>query len=147
MTAGTTSRRILLTTAVLLFCSTRVSADDPQPGINPDHVGYALYQSVCSECHGVRGDGQGPRAAGLQPPPPDHTQLRGADDWPMGRDDLARVIDGRRTFRAHGVGGMPVWGWIFVPGEPDEALRERARRQLINALAEYVVSIQRTGRE
>jgi mono/diheme cytochrome c family protein len=147
MAFGTTSRGVLSATALLVFSSAQVSADDREPGVNPDHVGYALYQSVCSECHGVRGDGQGPRAAELQPPPADLTRLRGPDDWPMGRDDLARVIDGRRTFRAHGVGGMPVWGWIFAPEEPDKELRERARRQLINALANYVVSIQRTGRE
>ena len=60
---------------------------------------------------------------------------------------MARVIDGRSTFRAHGDGQMPVWGWIFVPDEPDPERRERARSDLIYTLADYIVSIQRTGQE
>lgn len=35
--------------------------------------GEALYQSQCSSCHGVSGDGRGPDAAKLDPPPIDFT--------------------------------------------------------------------------
>ena len=37
--------------------------------------GARLYKSYCSPCHGLKGDGRGPRARNelLQPPPRDHT--------------------------------------------------------------------------
>ena len=37
--------------------------------------GGRIYKSFCSPCHGIEGDGRGPRARNelLQPPPRDHT--------------------------------------------------------------------------
>jgi mono/diheme cytochrome c family protein len=35
--------------------------------------GQVLYQQNCAECHGSAGRGDGPRAAGLNPPPVDLT--------------------------------------------------------------------------
>ncbi|HHJ14082.1 MAG TPA: c-type cytochrome [Gammaproteobacteria bacterium] len=37
--------------------------------------GKALYAEQCAACHGVNGAGDGPQAAGLQPPPVDFTDL------------------------------------------------------------------------
>jgi high-affinity iron transporter len=40
------------------------------PSAAPDPVrGAALYQELCSSCHGASGDGHGPAAANLDPPP------------------------------------------------------------------------------
>ena len=35
-------------------------------------AGDAVYQKYCASCHGSRGDGQGPAAAGLNPTPARH---------------------------------------------------------------------------
>jgi hypothetical protein len=56
----------------------------------------------------------------------------------MNLAELMKVIDGRRTVRAHGTATMPVWGQVFeeaLEGEPRQhiqALRE------VQAVAEYV---------
>lgn len=40
------------------------------PNTAPDFAtGQALYSENCASCHGVNGDGKGPNAAGLNPPP------------------------------------------------------------------------------
>lgn len=41
--------------------------------------GAALYQAQCAACHGATGDGRGPAAAGLEPPPTDFTDLERAN--------------------------------------------------------------------
>jgi mono/diheme cytochrome c family protein len=110
-------------------------------GLNPDHLGYALYQSLCAECHGVRAEGNGPRARRFDPPPVDLTRLQGLDGAPPSLERLTRVIDGRRTIRAHEEDGMPIWGEQLVATEPNSGRRERARIHLVQTLAEYVLSI------
>jgi mono/diheme cytochrome c family protein len=111
-------------------------------GPNPDHEGYPLYQRFCASCHGVHADGRGPRAAALSPPPPDLTHLAASRGEPLRLDEITRIIDGRRTLRAHGEGPMPVWGEALVADVADPAAREQARIRLIQSLAEYVLSIQ-----
>jgi high-affinity iron transporter len=41
--------------------------------------GVTLYAQHCASCHGVAGDGKGPNAAGLDPPPIDFTDKARAD--------------------------------------------------------------------
>lgn len=129
---------------IALLVALPAAADETaEKGPNAGHPGYALYQNLCSDCHGVRADGTGPKAALLDPPPPDLTRLRGPDGGPVRIEDLERVIDGRRRVRAHGEGKMPVWGRNLVSNEPNLELRERARIQLVRSLADYLLSIQR----
>lgn len=97
----------------------------------PRHA-EAMYVRYCASCHGVAGRGDGPAAAALSPPPTDLTRSD------MNLAELMKVIDGRRTVRAHGTATMPVWGQVFeeaLEGEPRQhiqALRE------VQAVAEYV---------
>ena len=122
---------------------TQEEAPDPV-GLNPGHSGYALYQRYCAECHGVRADGRGARAALFQPPPPELTRLARRDGVDPRREALMLVIDGRRTARGHGERGMPVWGDRLLADATDSAgLVEDARLHLIQSLADYLVSIQR----
>jgi len=59
--------------------------------------GAAVYGRACAACHGARGDGEGPRAAGLSTWPP---RLDGALLW--------RRLDGEVFWRiAHGMPAMP----------------------------------------
>ena len=115
----------------------------PATGLNPAHLGHPLYQRFCGECHGVLADGKGRRAPALETPPPDLTRLGEAKGEAPRLDALIRVIDGRRTVRAHGAGPMPAWGEKLAEEVPDWRAREEARIRLIQSLAEYLLSIQR----
>ena len=71
--------------------------------------GLPLYRQACAPCHGVRGDGQGPAAQGLEPRPHDFTQgvfkFRTTPVNAMPTDaDLLRTI-------SEGIPGtaMPAW--------------------------------------
>lgn len=47
---------------------------DPMPAAAPSLTrGASLYRTWCAQCHGPDGAGDGPLAAGLDPPPPDLT--------------------------------------------------------------------------
>jgi mono/diheme cytochrome c family protein len=138
-----TSRTVVVAVAFLLLWSSAAHGEDPEVGLNPDHRGYGLYQSHCAECHGVRADGKGPRADETIPPASDLTRLEGPEGGKLNREEVARVVDGRRTLRVHESGPMPIWGWVFVSNEPNLEPRERARRQLVYSLADYILSIQR----
>ena len=85
----------------------------------------------------------GPRAPDLEKPPTDLTRLGEEKGEALRLDWLTRIIDGRRTLRAHGAGPMPVWGEKLAEDAPDWHTREEARIQLIQSLAEYILSIQR----
>lgn len=126
----------------LLLAAPAPAAEEAVRGLNPGHEGYPLYQRFCASCHGVRADGKGPRAMLVSPPPPDLTHLVAARGEAPHLDELTRVIDGRRTLRAHGEGPMPVWGEALVADVPDATMREQARIRLVQSLAEYLLSIQ-----
>lgn len=82
-------------------------------------LGEALYRRHCVSCHGSAGAGDGPAAAGLHPPPRDHT-----DGWYMearGDDDLhALVLSGGPSAQrsplmpGFGDGLDPLEGWALV---------------------------------
>ena len=122
-------------------------AAEPEVGLNPDHQGYALFESHCAACHGIRADGKGPRAQETIPHAPALTALVGEEGGKPSREEIASFIDGRGTLRVHESGPMPVWGWVFVSNEPELEPRERARRQLVYSLADYILSIQGAAAE
>ena len=132
-----------LIAALLLAAGAAGDEGVPAAGLNPAHLGHPLYQRFCAECHGVLADGKGPRAPTLEKPPPDLTRLGEAKGEAPRLDALIRIIDGRRTLRAHGAGGVPAWGEKLAEDVPDWHAREEARIRLIQSLAEYLLSIQR----
>ncbi len=68
--------------------------------------GTALYMANCSTCHGVGGDGRGPRAYFINPKPRDflHTSSRAS----FNRPTLYKVI-GKGKLRTE----MPAWDKVF----------------------------------
>jgi mono/diheme cytochrome c family protein len=99
--------------------------------------GARLYATLCASCHGASGAGDGPAAGAMTPPPTDLTRST------LKVPELMRVIDGRRTVRAHGSAAMPVWGRVFEQ-EMDGGSREHrdALRQT-QMLAEYVQTLEK----
>jgi mono/diheme cytochrome c family protein len=105
----------------------------------PRH-GEAMYVRYCASCHGVTGKGDGPAAA-LSPPPTDLTKSD------LSLAELMKVIDGRRTVRAHGTATMPVWGEVFEQTAADPGREHRQALRDVQAVAEYIQALQARARQ
>ncbi len=65
---------------------TAVAAVNPIPAMEDSLIrGQSVYQNLCLSCHGVAGQGDGPQAAGMLPPPSaftaPHTFLHSDREW------------------------------------------------------------------
>jgi mono/diheme cytochrome c family protein len=101
----------------------------------------AMYTRHCASCHGLAGKGDGPVAGALSPPPTDLTK---AD---LSLPELMKVIDGRRTVRAHGTAAMPVWGEVFEQTAADPEREHRQALREVQAVAEYVQALRARARQ
>ncbi|HZR09705.1 MAG TPA: c-type cytochrome [Myxococcales bacterium] len=86
--------------------------------LNDGRVAYLQY---CRACHGEKGDGKGPAAPGLRPPPRDFTQgsfkFAGVLDQKLPRDeDLVRIVRG-------GLHGTAMVGWEVPDRKLDEIIQ------------------------
>lgn len=121
-------RRILLASVLALAagCNQREPAQFTAPlklggrDIAPDVLnrGRHEYVQYCRACHGDKGDGKGPAAPGLRPPPRDFTQgsfkFAGVLDQKLPRDeDLVRIV-------REGLHGTAMLGWDV----PDQTLND-----------------------
>ncbi|HHO51173.1 MAG TPA: c-type cytochrome, partial [Deltaproteobacteria bacterium] len=93
----------------------------PQPEIDPER-GWSLYRQRCALCHGVRGDGRGPAARFMRPPPRDLTEgMYRFRSVPVGvpatEVDLYRTISrGLIGTAMPGFGGLPsddLWQLVY----------------------------------
>jgi mono/diheme cytochrome c family protein len=116
--------------AALILATLMLDACDREPTY-PSNAA-AAYARYCASCHGATGGGDGPAAAALVPPPTNLTRST------LDLADLMRVIDGRRTVRAHGTGTMPVWGFVFEAEDENSDRRHRDALRRVQGLAEYV---------
>jgi len=81
--------------------------------------GAALYSETCASCHGPGGRGDGPAAAGLDPPARDFTA-------PDGWKESSRVADLFRTLSA-GVPGSSMAAYDYLSPEDRFALAHHVR--------------------
>lgn len=110
-----------------LTAASAASADD----------GANLYAALCASCHGVAGLGDGPAAGALVPPPTDLTKST------LNVPELMRVVDGRRTIRAHGSAAMPVWGRVFEQEMAGSGREHRDSLRQVQMLAEFVRTLEK----
>jgi mono/diheme cytochrome c family protein len=112
-----------------------------------DYSGEELFGRFCASCHGAQARGDGPVSRSLNVAVPDLTKISARyGEFPamLIRD----VIDGRGIDkRSHGTRAMPVWGYEFWIEEGADVNAERAVRDAISKLVEYVRSVQDSGEE
>jgi hypothetical protein len=108
-----------------------------------DYSGEELFDRFCASCQGVGARGDGPVARSLNTAVPDLTTIAARyGAFPAGL--IRDVIDGRGIDkRAHGTRTMPVWGYEFWVEEGGDVNAQRAVREAINKLVEYLQSVQR----
>lgn len=73
--------------------------------------GAAVYKTYCAQCHGFKGEGDGPGAAGLDPKPAVHAKMPLSE---MPEDYLYNVVyhGGKSVGKSP---SMPDWGLTFPP--------------------------------
>jgi mono/diheme cytochrome c family protein len=76
-------------------------------------AGRDIYNGSCWVCHGPEGNGKGPAARNVSPPPRDFTspefRIEGRED------EVARVITQGAAAAIHGSAYMPEWGTRLSP--------------------------------
>jgi mono/diheme cytochrome c family protein len=126
--------------------STKLSGKTQPAAESRFDVGRHEFLTFCSACHGVGGEGDGVVAEFLGFKAVDLTKLTAMNAGSFPRQRVTDAIDGRADVKAHGARDMPVWGdWFSYEakssGVPSED-RERTVRDRIDALADYIESIQ-----
>jgi mono/diheme cytochrome c family protein len=108
-----------------------------------DYSGEELFGRFCASCHGTEARGDGPVARTLITAVPDLTTIAGRyGEFPAAM--IRDVIDGRGIDKqAHGTRSMPVWGYEFWVEEGGDVTAQRAVRDAIGKLVEYLRSVQR----
>lgn len=101
--------------------------------------GRASYLRYCAACHGADGRGSGEFAGLLKVAPSDLTAIATRRDGSFPSGEIARLIDGRETPRAHGSSEMPIWGERL---SEDDTKREDEISGEIALLVAYLSSIQ-----
>lgn len=106
--------------------------------------GHNLYEQYCMDCHGMKGQGDGVLAGDLKVAPADLTTIALRRKGVFPDVEIREIIDGRRKVRAHGPLNMPLWGKAFGMATASSGGQNEAEtRDKINALVEYLKSIQR----
>ena len=133
-----------LITALLVALLGACATSEPNTREMSSLSGLELYERLCSSCHGVTGEGDGPVAPLVKIAVPDLTRIALRDGGEFPTEDVRRTIDGRFDRPAHGPRDMPVWGWSFYNSANTNEAQERARvNAIIDQLVGYLRSIQK----
>jgi len=92
----------------------QVASSDPSSIPIRGNNGADIFKKQCTACHGTKGEGNGPAAGALNPPPQDLT-----DAEVMG----VLTDDELRTVIAQGKGSMPGFESILEPDELEAVLK------------------------
>lgn len=108
----------------------------------PTYDGGALYAANCANCHGAFGEGDGIVTPSLAVVLLDLRYLAERNDGVFPQKFIHEVIDGRAMRAAHGPLDMPIWGAEFARSEGYDAAAEARVSAKIDALIDYLESIQ-----
>jgi mono/diheme cytochrome c family protein len=111
-------------------------------------IGKQEYEASCANCHGLKGEGNGPYMVFLKSNVPKLTTLSKNNGGVFPYDHVYEAIDGRYLIEAHGQ-DMPIWGnryctdvskrlWDDYPVDAESFVHSR-----IMALIDYINRLQR----
>jgi mono/diheme cytochrome c family protein len=103
-------------------------------------AGEAVYRTYCAVCHGNGGKGDGPLSASLRVAPPDLTLMAKKNGGTFPRDQVYRIVDGRKPVKGHGGADMPVWGDAFRQSK--DGYSEAAVKEKIEAVVDHLDTLQ-----
>jgi len=104
--------------------------------------GKQTYKTLCLNCHGIEGKGDGYLASNLNVRPTDLTRLARNNDGTFPADRVAASIDGRKQVSGHGLREMPVWGDVLVWTEEEGPERQAQVQRKIRELVEFIRTLQ-----
>jgi cytochrome c oxidase cbb3-type subunit 3 len=88
-----------------------------------------LYDTYCTQCHGVQRNGKGVNTVGLSVQPRDHSDTAGMSSLP--REEMVRAItDGGASVNKSAL--MPTWSSVLTP-------------QQIEDMADYLIHVCKCG--
>jgi len=110
-------------------------------------IGKQEYETSCANCHGLKGEGNGPYMASLKSNVPKLTTLSKNNGGVFPYERVYDTIDGRYLIESHGR-DMPIWGnryctdvskrlWDDYPADAESFVRSR-----ILALIDYLNRLQ-----
>ena len=126
--------------AVSILVAASATAQQTTETFSAGTSGAAVYKTYCAVCHGKEAKGDGPLAKNLRHAPPDLTALAKRNGGKFDDAGVYRVIDGREPLQGHGGADMPIWGDAFK--RSSEGFSEKAVKERINALVDYLKSLQ-----
>jgi mono/diheme cytochrome c family protein len=126
----------------VLFAGAVLADDEPSYSA---FNGKQTYKTLCMNCHGVDGKGDGYLAKELRTEPTDLTMLARKNGGEYPAERVAQSIDGREEVKTHGRREMPVWGDVLVWTQTDDATRQAEVKRKVGELVEYLRTIQAPG--
>ncbi|KAB2957992.1 MAG: cytochrome c [Thermoanaerobaculia bacterium] len=132
---------VLLLIAASLVCAAAAGRAEEEPAYSAFN-GKQSYKTLCMNCHGVEGKGDGYLVENLRVRPTDLTVLAQKNGGVYPADRVRASIDGREQVTGHGLREMPVWGDVLVWTEQDSAERQLQIQRKIGELVEFIRSIQ-----
>ena len=115
------------------------------PPMTAARSGKQDYEAYCADCHGSDGKGKGPttQTVPMKPAPPDLTQLAKNNGGKFPFNEVADIIDGRKTVPSHERIQMPFLGTkLQQPGREFTPESDAEVKRRIDAMAQYVESLQ-----
>jgi mono/diheme cytochrome c family protein len=103
-------------------------------------AGSTVYRTYCAVCHGSAGKGDGPLADSLRVKVPDITLLARKNKGTFPKDQVLRIVDGRKPVKGHGGTDMPVWGDAFRQAQ--DGYSEAAVKAKIEAVVGHIETLQ-----
>ena len=109
-----------------------------------DLEGEALYNSLCSICHGVSGKGDGAASNVVGKDVPDLTTIAFNHEGVFPHKYVERAIRGSSRDIAHGTVDMPDWEqqFMYVRSGWSSFTREAYARKRIKALSSHIETLQ-----
>jgi len=108
-----------------------------------NYSGKRLFETLCANCHGLDGTGNGFTAPYTTGHPPDLTGIAARNGGAFPAEKVFRTIDGQFDTPGPGARHMPIWGYDLFTGEGDDETAHQQVLDMEHRLVTYVGSIQR----